>query len=59
MASRQELKPGRGRRDAAHDAFMAFWRGADTAEAEVLWLHYCAAQERYEQCLREAVRVVD
>jgi hypothetical protein len=32
-------------RDAAHDAFMAFWRAVDTTEAEALWLYYCAAQE--------------
>jgi hypothetical protein len=38
-------------RDTAHDAFLAFWRGADTAEAEGLWLRYCVAQERYEQRL--------
>jgi hypothetical protein len=35
-------------RDAAHDAFMAFWRAADTLAAEQLWLAYCVAQERYE-----------
>jgi hypothetical protein len=43
-------------RDAAHDAFMAFWQGADTADSEALWLRYCVAQERYEQRLREAVQ---
>jgi hypothetical protein len=43
-------------RDAAHDAFMAFWRRANTVEAEGLWLRYCAAQERYEQYLQETVR---
>jgi hypothetical protein len=42
-------------RDAAHDAFMAFWRAADTSEAETLWLYHCTAQERYEQRLREIV----
>ena len=35
-------------RDATHDAFMAFWRAADTLAAEQLWLAYCVAQERYE-----------
>ena len=34
-------------RDAAHDAFMAFWRGK---RAE-LWVAYCEAQERYEAYL--------
>jgi hypothetical protein len=43
-------------RNAAHDAFMAFWRGADTADADGLWLRYCADQERYEQCLRVEAR---
>jgi hypothetical protein len=38
-------------RDAAHDAFIAFWRAVDTTEAEVLWLYYCAAQEQYEVSL--------
>jgi hypothetical protein len=31
-------------RDAAHDAFMAFWPG-DQVE---LWLAYCDAQARYD-----------
>src|SRR6266498_2751487 len=39
-------------RDAAHDAFLAFWRGVESDEAEMLWRAYCAAQERYEACLR-------
>jgi hypothetical protein len=39
-------------RDAAHDALMCFWRGADTAEAAGLWLHYCVAQQAYEASLR-------
>jgi hypothetical protein len=38
-------------RDAAHDAFMAFWRGRGTADAEALWLAYCAAQQDYETYL--------
>jgi hypothetical protein len=42
-------------RDATPDAFMAFWRAVDTAEAEALWLYYCAAQARYERRLREIV----
>jgi hypothetical protein len=39
-------------RDAAHDAFMRFWRGAETNQATALWAAYCAAQERYEQRLQ-------
>jgi hypothetical protein len=42
--------------DAAHDAFMRFWREADTEEADALWLAYCAAQERLEQWLSERER---
>jgi hypothetical protein len=34
-------------RDAAHDAFMAFWRGGQVE----LWAAYCEAQERYETYL--------
>jgi len=34
-------------RDAAHDAFMAFWRGADSGRA-ALWTAYSEAQERYD-----------
>jgi hypothetical protein len=34
-------------RDAAHDAFMAFWRGAQMQAAELLWRAYGAAQEQY------------
>ena len=41
-------------RDAAHDAFLAFWRAADGGCAEGLWLAYCAAQQQYEACLGEA-----
>ena len=37
-------------RDAAHDAFMAFWRGAESERA-VLWATYSEAQERYEAYL--------
>lgn len=40
-------------RDAAHDAFMAFWRGADTPDAERLWQAYCRAQARYDEYLLE------
>jgi hypothetical protein len=36
-------------RDAAHDAFMAFWRAAETDAAEQLWIAYSVAQARYEQ----------
>jgi hypothetical protein len=42
-------------RDAAHDAFMAFWRAVDTTQANHLWLYHCAAQERYERRMRELV----
>ncbi len=42
-------------RDAAHDAFMAFWRGADTLAAAQLWRVYCAAQARYDDYLLERV----
>ena len=38
-------------RNAAHDAFMLFWRGRGTADAEALWLTYCAAQQQYEAYL--------
>jgi hypothetical protein len=34
-------------RDAAHDAFMAFWRGAES-DRVLLWVAYLAAQERYD-----------
>ncbi|MBK9709765.1 MAG: hypothetical protein IPO81_00280 [Kouleothrix sp.] len=40
-------------RDAAHDAFMAFWREADTPAVERLWRAYCAAQARYDDYLLE------
>jgi hypothetical protein len=43
--------------DAAHDAFMQFWRAVDTDEADALWLVYCATQERLEQWLRERKQV--
>ena len=36
-------------RDAAHDAFMAFWRAGEADEA--LWLAYCSAQARYDSYL--------
>jgi hypothetical protein len=36
-------------RDAAHDAFMAFWRAGEADEA--LWLAYCSAQVRYDSYL--------
>jgi hypothetical protein len=39
-------------RDAAHDAFMAFWRGGERA---ALWAAYCEAQERYEAYLLRRV----
>jgi hypothetical protein len=38
--------------DAAHNAFMAFWRGAETDHATALWSAYCVGQERYEQWLQ-------
>jgi len=41
--------------DAAHDAFMAFWRGMNSVAAEMLWLAYCAAQEQYEAHLMAAM----
>jgi hypothetical protein len=34
-------------RDAAHDAFMAFWRGAECGRA-MLWAAYSEAQDRYD-----------
>jgi hypothetical protein len=37
-------------RDAAHDAFMAFWRGAE-GERTMLWAAYSEAQDRYDNCL--------
>ena len=37
-------------RDAAHDAFMAFWRG-DEADQPALWAAYCLAQARYDAYL--------
>jgi len=40
-------------RDAAHDAFMAFWRGAECDQA-VLWAAYCVAQARYDAYLLRA-----
>jgi len=39
--------------DAAHDAFMAFWRAADTEQADALWAAYCAAQARYDAYLMQ------
>jgi hypothetical protein len=38
-------------RNAAHDAFMVFWRARETANAEALWRAYCAAQQQYEAYL--------
>jgi hypothetical protein len=32
--------------DAAHDAFMAFWHGAETDQAAELWAADCLAQAR-------------
>ena len=40
-------------RDAAHDAFMQFWRAAETGQATELWATYCAAQARYDAYLRQ------
>jgi hypothetical protein len=37
-------------RDAAHDAFMAFWRCVE-GDQELLWTFYCEAQERYDAYL--------
>jgi hypothetical protein len=37
-------------RDAAHDTFMALWRGAE-GERAMLWAAYCEAQERYDAYL--------
>jgi hypothetical protein len=34
-------------RDAAHDAFMALWRGAES-DLALLWAAYRAAQDRYD-----------
>jgi hypothetical protein len=42
-------------RDAAHDAFMAFWHAMDTDQATALWAAYCVAQERYERRLQARV----
>jgi hypothetical protein len=33
------------------DAFMQFWRAAETEQANELWAAYCAAQEQYERYL--------
>jgi hypothetical protein len=40
-------------RDAAYDAFMAFWRGEETDQS-ALWAVYCAAQARYDAYLMRA-----
>jgi len=40
-------------RASAHDAFMAFWRGAEI-EQPALWAAYCLAQARYEAYLLQA-----
>jgi len=37
-------------RDAAHDAFMAFWCGVES-DRVLLWAAYCEAQERYDTYL--------
>jgi len=37
-------------RDAAHDAFRAFWYAAEPEQA-TLWDAYCAAQARYDAYL--------
>jgi len=37
-------------RDAAHDAFMALWRG-DERERAMLWAAYSEAQDRYDAYL--------
>jgi len=41
-------------RDAAHDAFMAFWRGGEKDQG-LLWAAYCEAQERYDAYLQGRV----
>ena len=38
-------------REAAHDAFVQFWRAAETDQAVGLWAAYCAAQARYDAYL--------
>ena len=45
--SREEL----ALRDAVQDAFLAYWRGADTDAANELWRCYCAAQAEYDAYL--------
>jgi hypothetical protein len=37
--------------DEAHDAFMAFWRAAETDQAVGLWAAYCLAQACYDAYL--------
>ena len=37
-------------RVTAHDAFMAFWPGAESDRA-ALWTDYCEAQDRYDAYL--------
>jgi len=37
--------------DAAHDAFMAFWRGMEPDRAS-LWAAYSEAQDRYDAYLQ-------
>jgi hypothetical protein len=37
-------------RDAAHDAFLAFWRATER-DRMVFWAVYCAAQARYDAYL--------
>jgi hypothetical protein len=37
--------------DAVHDAFLQFWRVAETEQAAELWAAYLAAQARYDAYL--------
>jgi hypothetical protein len=36
-----------------YDAFMAFWR-SEATDQPALWAAYCAAQARYDACIRQA-----
>ncbi len=38
-------------REAAHNAFMAFWRATESDQAAALWATYCAVQARYDAYL--------
>ena len=40
--------------DAVHDAFLQFWRAAETEQAAELRAAYCAAQARYDAYLTRA-----